>query len=97
MILFAHYMARLTLYNYQSLSWDPECSKALIVIGDEIPHPASYTDQDIFWKDQTQKLADMGVVVYGVQALNNKHATPFYSEISTRTGGKQYSHAPTSR
>lgn len=77
----------LVLRDAQSLSWDPEYSKALIVIGDEIPHAASYTDQDIFWKDHAQKLSDMGVVVYGVQALNNKHATPFYSEISTRTGG----------
>jgi len=77
----------LVLREAQSLSWDPNCSKALIVIGDEIPHPASYTDQDIFWKDQTIKLADAGVAVYGVQALNNAHATPFYSEISTLTGG----------
>jgi len=77
----------LVLRSAQSLSWDPNCSKALIVIGDEIPHPASYTDQDIFWKDQARKLADSGVAVYGVQALNNQHATPFYSEISTLTGG----------
>jgi len=77
----------LVLRDAQSLSWDPNHSKALIVIGDEIPHPARYTDQDIFWKDQVQKLADNGVAVYGVQALHNAHATPFYSEISTRTGG----------
>jgi hypothetical protein len=77
----------LVLRDAQSLSWDPNHSKALIVIGDEIPHPARYTDQDIFWKDHVQKLADIGVAIYGVQALHNAHATPFYSEISTRTGG----------
>jgi hypothetical protein len=57
------------------------------VIGDEIPHQASYTTEDIFWKDQLQILAARGIVVYGVQALHNNHATPFYSEISSQTKG----------
>jgi len=77
----------LALRDSLTLSWDPNHSKALIVIGDEIPHPASYTDQDIFWRDQVAKLAQAGVVVYGIQALDNDYATPFYSEISTSTGG----------
>jgi len=77
----------LVLRDALSLSWDPNHSKALIVIGDELPHPASYTDQAIFWKDSVNDLVNAGVAVYGVQALNNAHATPFYSEISSASGG----------
>jgi len=77
----------LVLRDALSLSWDPNHSKALIVIGDEIPHPASYTDQAIFWKDNVKDLANAGIAVYGVQALSNGHATPFYSEIATASGG----------
>jgi len=75
------------LREVQNLSWDPNHSKALIMIGDEIPHPPSYTTEKIFWKDELAKLRDAGIVVYGVQALNQGNATPFYSEISTQTGG----------
>lgn len=77
----------LVLRDALSLSWDAQHSKALIVIGDEIPHPASYTDQGIFWKDYVRDLANAGIAVYGVQALSNAHATPFYSEIATSSGG----------
>jgi len=77
----------LVLRDALSLSWDPNHSKALIVIGDEIPHPASYTDQAIFWKDYVKDLANAGIAVYGVQALSNAHATPFYSEIASSSGG----------
>ena len=60
--VFVHTTKKVFILHVQSLSWDPNHSKALIVIGDEVPHPARYTDQDIFWKDQIQKLADQGVI-----------------------------------
>jgi len=75
------------LREVRNLSWDPNHSKALIMIGDEIPHAPSYTTEKIFWKDELKKLAEQGIVVYGVQALNSKAATPFYTEIATQTGG----------
>lgn len=109
------------LREVRNLSWDPNHSRALIMIGDEIPHARSYTTEHIsfsisfifyffiifanfffrnmfiiviffdceyiFWKDELKKLVEMGIVVYGVQALNSAAATPFYSEIATQTGG----------
>jgi len=75
------------LREVRNLSWDPNHSRALIMIGDEIPHARSYTTEKIFWKDELKKLVEMGIVVYGVQALNSAAATPFYTEIATQTGG----------
>lgn len=77
----------LVLREVRNLNWDPNHSRALIMIGDEIPHARSYTTEKIFWKDELKKLVDMGIVVYGVQALNSASATPFYTEIATQTGG----------
>jgi len=77
----------LVLRDALSLSWKADHKKVLVVIGDEVPHAASYTDQSIYWRDCLKKLADAGITVYGVQALNNPHATPFYSEIATASGG----------
>jgi hypothetical protein len=75
------------LREVRDLSWAPNTSRALIMIGDEIPHAPSYTTEKIFWKNELQKLTEMGIVVYGVQALNSQNATPFYTEIATQTGG----------
>jgi len=75
------------LREVRNLSWDPNHSHALVMIGDEIPHAPSYTTEKIFWKTELTKLSEMGIVVYGVQALNSQGATPFYSEIATQTGG----------
>jgi hypothetical protein len=75
------------LREVRNLSWDPNHSRALVMIGDEIPHAPSYTTEKIFWKTELKKLSEMGIVVYGVQALNSQGATPFYSEIATQTGG----------
>jgi len=77
----------LVLRDALSLSWEASHSKALIVIGDEIPHPASYTTEGIFWKENIKDLTNAGIAIYGVQALHNAHATPFYSEIATSSGG----------
>eukprot|EP00732_Lithocolla_globosa_P005729 Lithocolla_globosa_v1_NODE_6141_length_1131_cov_2.368959.p1 type:complete len:249 gc:universal NODE_6141_length_1131_cov_2.368959:844-98(-) len=40
------------------LSWNPAAAKALVVIGDEAPHPPSYTDQAINWWDELDNLVD---------------------------------------
>jgi hypothetical protein len=69
-----------------NFSWRKDASKALVVIGDEVPHPPSYTTEKINWFDETKKLADMGVKIYGIRALGNEYAIPFYEGISSRTG-----------
>eukprot|EP00117_Sycon_ciliatum_P017077 scpid37354/ scgid5201/ Polyubiquitin; Ubiquitin; Ubiquitin-related len=76
------------LVKAQTLSWRPNSAKALVVIGDALPHPAGYTDQDISWRQELLTLKDMGVKVYGVQALNQTQSIPFYKELARVTGGK---------
>ena len=53
----------------QALSWRENSAKALIVIGDALPHQAAYTDRDISWREELATLTDMGVKVYGVQVM----------------------------
>jgi hypothetical protein len=77
----------LVLHEAQSLSWRPEASKAFVLIGDDVPHPPAATPQKLNWRDEVDKLAAKGIPVYGVQALNRKHATPFYNELARKSGG----------
>jgi len=68
------------------ISWTPEASKALVVIGDCEPHPPSYTTEKIDWFAELDGLAEMGVKIYGVRAMNNVYSEPFYNELCKRTG-----------
>ena len=77
----------LVLREAQSLSWTPNSSRAVVLIGDDVPHPPAYTHRKINWRTEVDKLADMGIPVYGVQALNRSHATPFYTELAHKSGG----------
>lgn len=54
-------------YARKKFSWSPDYSKALVMIGDEVPHPPSYTTKKINWKTETDKLSEMGVKIYGVR------------------------------
>jgi len=74
------------LKKARNFSWTEGYSKALVIIGDDVPHPPSYTTQKINWFDEVDALAEMGVKVYGVRALNNTYAIPFYETISERSG-----------
>lgn len=54
------------------IQWRDGSAKALVMIGDEAPHPPSYTTENIDWKQELDMLADMGVKVYGVHCLDNR-------------------------
>eukprot|EP01125_Pyxidicula_operculata_P022010 TRINITY_DN8834_c0_g1_i1.p1 TRINITY_DN8834_c0_g1~~TRINITY_DN8834_c0_g1_i1.p1 ORF type:complete len:1235 (-),score=323.08 TRINITY_DN8834_c0_g1_i1:121-3825(-) len=78
----------LVLRECRKLSWKPNHSKALVMIGDAPPHPPSYTDKYIYWKDEIHFLfRRLGVKIYGVQAYASPSVKPFYQEISRKTGG----------
>ena len=47
----------------QELDWSEDSAKALVVIGDLHPHPPSYTDQHISWRDELDVLTGLGVKV----------------------------------
>lgn len=78
----------LVLHEARSFNWRSDI-KTLIIIGDDVPHSPSYPDNKdrLDWRNEIDLLLKMGVNVYGVQALNRIHATPFYQEIARRTGG----------
>lgn len=77
----------LVLHEAQSLSWSNSASKSLVLIGDDIPHPPAHNPQKLNWRKEADKLAEQGIMVYGVQALNRAHATPFYKELAEKSGG----------
>ena len=54
------------------LDWSEVSSKALVVIGDDVPHPPSYTDQQVFWKDEVELLKAKGVQVRKTYNLQRK-------------------------
>ena len=51
------------LRKAQELDWSEESAKALIVIGDDIPHVPSYTDMDLYWHTELDVLCGMGIKV----------------------------------
>lgn len=77
----------LVLNQAQSFTWTPGATKSLVLIGDDIPHPPGQNPQKLNWREEVKKLSDMGITVYGVQALNRRHATMFYKELAEKSGG----------
>ncbi|MBW4613412.1 MAG: VWA domain-containing protein [Desmonostoc vinosum HA7617-LM4] len=77
----------LVLHESQSLSWSKSASKSLVLIGDDIPHPPAHNPKKLNWRKELDKLTDAEITVYGVQALNRPHATPFYQELAEKSGG----------
>jgi hypothetical protein len=87
----------LVLREAQSLSWTPSYTKVFVLIGDDVPHGPKQNPQKLNWRDEVDRLAERGIPVYGVQALNRGHATPFYKELADKSGGfhlslDQFSH-----
>ncbi|MEH2011353.1 vWA domain-containing protein [Nostoc sp.] len=77
----------LVLHESQSLSWSKSATKSLVLIGDDIPHPPAHNPKKLNWRKELDKLAEAEITVYGVQALNRHHATPFYQELAEKSGG----------
>jgi hypothetical protein len=70
-------------------SWETGRNKVLVLIGDDVPHPPHYPQntKNIDWRNELGLLLEAGVHVYAVQALGRRHATKFYKEVATKTGG----------
>lgn len=67
--------------------WRPAAKRVLVVIGDEVPHPVAHNPGRIDWRAEAKELSTAGILVHGVQCLNNRHAESFYSSIAEVTGG----------
>lgn len=79
----------LVLHEARSLSWSAGKNKAVVMIGDDIPHPPSYREntKKLDWKNEAKLLVEAGIHVHAVQALARTHATKFYSDLADITGG----------
>ncbi len=51
------------LHKAQQLEWSEHSAKALVMIGDALPHEVSYTDQKINWHNELDILKGMGIKV----------------------------------
>jgi hypothetical protein len=69
------------------MDWITGSKRLLVMIGDEVPHPLAHTPDKIDWRTETNANRDAGIVIHGVQALNNRHAEDFYRTIANTTGG----------
>ncbi|KAM9955904.1 hypothetical protein ACTFIW_002112 [Dictyostelium discoideum] len=72
----------------RELPWSIYSKKSFIIIGDDVPHPPSYTDQHFYWRNELHYLTKIGIKVYGVQCHNNSHAKLFYEELATLSNGR---------
>lgn len=77
----------LVLHEARSFNWTDGYKRALVLIGDDVPHPPAQNPKKLDWRTELEALSDMGIPVYGVQALNRRHATKFYEELARKSGG----------
>lgn len=83
----------LALRTAKEFSWKAE-NRALVMIGDQVPQRVGYTHPrwpggkvDIEWRTEAQELGELGVRIYGVQALGDRSSTSFYETISRLSNG----------
>jgi predicted DNA-binding WGR domain protein len=67
--------------------WTEGATKAIVLIGDELPHPPAQNPGKLDWRKEAKALSDEGIVIYAVQALNRNHAKKFYEELARISGG----------
>lgn len=77
----------LVLHEAQELVWRPDATRVFVLIGDDVPHPPAANPQHLNWRTEVVALTTQGISVYAVQALNRRHATPFYRELAHTSGG----------
>ena len=79
----------LVLHEAQKMAWRAGSTKALLMVGDAIPHEAHDNPAKLDWRAEADKLRDLGIVVYSVQALDagNSQARMFWQSIAEKTHG----------
>ncbi|MFO0846445.1 MAG: WGR domain-containing protein [Gemmataceae bacterium] len=77
----------LVLHEARSQPWSGGATKALVLIGDDVPHPPAQNPGKLDWRKEAEALTRDGVTVYAVQALNRSHAKRFYEELARIGGG----------
>lgn len=77
------------LNQARTASWGAGNSKSIIMVGDAIPHPANdrQNTRHLDWVNETKLLAESGIKIYAVQALNNRRAESFWANLAKITNG----------
>ena len=77
------------LREAQKLAWDSESCRALVMIGDDVPHGVDDNPYKIDWRHEAKELHSMGVNIYSVQCLNRGYGPTktFYRQMATMTNG----------
>ncbi|XP_072179795.1 uncharacterized protein [Diadema setosum] len=75
------------LRHANNLSWREDAAKALVIIGDVVPHEKSYTTEQVDWRAELDDLITKEVKVYGVQARSYEPANSFYGYMARKSGG----------
>ena len=78
------------LSEARGLNWKSENNKAFVLIGDCSPHKVGYRYGSITnkldWQNEAKLLAQAGIDIYPVQALNRTHNNRFYDGLSKISG-----------
>ncbi len=75
--LFAHLSQgecyELVLHESRQLSWRPNSTRALVILGDDLPHEPTYSYNylRLDWKIEAAALAAEGVKIYGAYCSND--------------------------
>jgi hypothetical protein len=80
----------MVFYEVKSSNWDADAEiKILVMIADDVPHQPNEAQNYLHldWKHELTELVAKGIKVYGVQCLGKRHATPFYTNMASLTGG----------
>jgi predicted DNA-binding WGR domain protein len=77
----------LVLHEALSHPWSADATKALVLIGDDVPHPPAHNPGRLDWRKEAEALTRAGIAIYAVQALARKHASKFYEELARISGG----------
>lgn len=79
----------LVLRQARYMNWRLNANKVLVLIGDEIPHTPDYklNKERINYLEEIEHLANSGIKIISVQAMNNRHANNFYETMAKKTGG----------
>ena len=77
------------LNRARSFNWSAGRHKALVMVGDAIPHGPNerQNTKRLNWRNELKLLLEAGINVHAVQCLSRPVATPFWREMAEVTGG----------
>jgi hypothetical protein len=85
----------LVLHEARTLNWKAEKNKAIIMIGDDVPHERGYSFRGMYvvnidWRNETALINSMGINIFGIHCMPQcrSHSKSFYEYISRNTKGK---------